>query len=420
MIGATALFVLGEFALVAVERTRVEQLAEQGDRRAARVLGALRRLSLELSGAQLGITLTSIVLGFVGEPVFADLIEPVLNALPGVEVDTDSGFTVVTALALATAAHMVFGELAPKTWAIARPLGTAKLVVYPFAWFAVVFGPVIRLLNDAANAIVRLFRIEPREELALLIRVSVEQGAVDAATLPLLARTISFGGKDAGEALVPRTALVALPSTATVAELAEAAQESGHSRILVHGEAGGLDDVVGVVHVKKAYRVPRSAWSTTTIEALVDEVPAVPESRELESILSELTTSGHPLAVVVDEYGGTAGIITVEDVLEEIVGEIEDEYDIVQARPLTWAGVHVVSGMSHADDLREQTGFDLPEGGYETLAGFLLDRLGRIPAPGDRLVHEGWEFDVLSMDGRRVKRVRMIPPPGHDESGDPS
>lgn len=415
---------LGEFALVTVERTRVEQLAEDGDRRAARVLRALRRLSFELSSAQLGITLTSIALGFVGEPVIARVIDD----LPGVSLDPGSGASVVVALGLATVIQMVFGELIPKTWAIVHPLATAKLVVFPFAWFAAVFGSVISVLNGAANAVVRLFGVEPREELeavrsldelALLIRASVEQGEVDAATLPLLSRTISFGEKDAGEALVPRVSVVALPRSATVAELAAAALASGHSRILVHEEGGGLDDVVGVVHVKEAHRVPRDRWAATTIERFVDEVPVVPESRDLEGVLTDLTTSGRSLAVVVDEYGGTAGIITVEDVLEEIVGEIEDEFDVRAPAPVAWAGSHVVSGMSHADELAEQTGFELPEGDYETLAGLLLDRLGRIPVTGDRVEVGGWTFEVVAMDGRRVDRVRVTPPPAVEGDGGP-
>lgn len=410
---------MGEFALVTVDRTRVEQLADEGDKGARRVLRALRRLSFELSGAQLGITLASIILGFVAEPVLTE----VLNAIPGVDLDPGSAGAVAVALTLSTVATMVVGELVPKNVAIARPLRVAPIVVIPLGLFSLVFGPLIRVLNGLANVFVRLVGVEPRDELTavrsleemeILFRSSIERGAVDAATLPLLKRTISFSEKDAGEALVPRVSLVGLPATATVTDLADAARESGHSRIVVYSEGGDLDDAIGVVHVKDAYRIPRGEWGSTSIAGLVDDVPFVPESRGLKLILSELSGTGRAMAIVVDEYGGTAGIITLEDVLEEIVGEIEDEYDpaaSITTAPLAWAGIHDVSGMSHADELREQTGFDLPEGEYETLGGFILDHLGRIPMVGDRLVENGWAFEVIAMDGRRVDRVRVVSPP---------
>lgn len=421
LIAASALFVLAEFALVTIDRTRVDQLAEEGDKGARRVRSSLQRLSFELSGAQLGITLTSIVVGFVAEPILVEA----LNGIPRVDLEPGSGGSVAIALSLSTIATMVFGELVPKTYAIARPWRTARVIVLPMRGFSAFFGPLIRLLNGAANAIVRLLGVEPREELEavrsleemeILIRGSVEHGAVDAATLPLLKRTIAFGEKDAREALVPRVALVAMVVTDTVAELARVAHESGHSRILVYSEGGDLDDAIGVVHVKNAYRVPRTEWETTTIARLVDDVPFVPESRSLESILKELAGTGRPLAVVVDEYGGTAGIITVEDILEEIVGEIEDEYDPAVPEPPTpaVAGTSEVSGMAHADELREQTGFDLPEGEYETLGGFVQDRLGRIPVLGDLVDENGWEFEVAAMDGRRVDRVRVRHPVGFE------
>ena len=409
---------MGEFALVTVDRTRVEQLAEEGNKGARRVLRALRRLSFELSGAQLGITLASIVLGVVAEPVLTD----VLNAIPGVELDPGSAEAVALALTLSTIATMVIGELVPKNVAIARPLRVAPAVVIPLAIFSTVFGPLIRVLNGLANVFVRLIGVEPRDELTavrsldemeILIRSSIERGAVDAATLPLLKRTISFSEKDAGEALVPRVSLVGLPATATVTDLADAARESGHSRIVVYSEDGDLDDTIGVVHVKDAYRIPRDQWAVTPIASLVDDVPFVPESRSLKLILRELSRTGRAMAIVVDEYGGTAGIITLEDVLEEIVGEIEDEYDPAEsttAAPLAWAGIHDASGMSHADELREQTGFHLPDGEYETLGGFILDRLGRVPIVGDRVTEGGWTFEVIEMEGRRVARVRVVSP----------
>jgi len=419
LIAANALFVLGEFALVAVDRTRVERLAADGDRRAARVLASLRNLSFELSAAQLGITVTSIALGFVGEPVIARL----LDALPGVELEPNSAVSVALALSLATAVQMIFGELAPKTWAIARPLGTAKAVVAPFRWFAVVFGPLIGLLNGAANGVLRVFRVEPRheleavrslDELELLIRSSAAEGTLDAAMLPILARGMSFTKKTASDALVPRTSVTALAEGSTVADLVHTSRETGHSRFPVCRE--GLDDVVGVVHVKDAARVSRAEWPRTSVAGLATEAPVVPESRDLASLFTEMRSAGQQIALVVDEYGGTAGILTIEDILEEIVGEIEDEYDVAALKPLSWGGVHVVAGMIHGEELRELTGFEMPEGDYDTVAGFVLSGLGLIPGEGDRLLHEGWTFEVAVMRGHRIDRVRITPPSDGDRA----
>lgn len=418
------MFVLGEFAFITVDRARVEQLAGEGDRAAGRVLGALRRLSFELSSAQLGITIASIGLGFVAEPVISRVTGPALDAIPGVEVDPGAGVAVATALALATVTQMIVGELVPKNWAIARPLGAARLVVVPFGWFAAVFGPLIARLNGAANRLVRLFGIEPVEELAsvrsleeldLLIRSSVREGTLDPAAFPLLARAISFGDKTAGDALVPRTAVVALAREATLADLVQVALETGHSRFPVH--EGDLDDVVGMVHVKDAFRVPRRRWGEARLSEILLDVPLVPESRDLAPLLVELTGSGLQLAAVIDEYGGTAGIITTEDILEEIVGHIEDEYDRDREVVPPGPGAHLVPGISRADEVEEQVGFRLPAGEFETLAGFLLSVLGRVPAPGDEVEHEGWRFTVLTLDGLRIDQVRVVPPSGPSGEG---
>ena len=417
LIVGNALFVLGEFALVTVDRATVEQLAADGDRGAARILSALRRLSFELSSAQLGITLTSIVLGFVAEPVIARLVDPVLNVVPGVEVHAGSSVSVLAALALATATQMVVGELVPKSWAIARPLETARFVVPPFAWFAVVFGRLIGALNGAANVVVHAFGVEPREELTavrsldefgLLIRWSAEEGELDAAAFPILSRALTFAGKTAAHALVPRGSVVGVHAEATVADVVDASLRTGHSRFPVH--AGDLDDVIGAAHVKDAFTLDRAAWATTPVADITQEVPVVPESRDLGSLLTEFTTSGRHLAVVVDEHGGMAGVLTLEDVLEEIVGEIEDEYDPVAFRHVSGFGAHVVAGLLTVDELEERVGFRMPEGDYETLGGFLLATTGRIPEVGDRIEHGGWVLEVAMMDGNRVDRVRVLPP----------
>lgn len=425
LIGANAVFVLGEFALVTVDRSRIEQLAEEGDRGAGRVLRAIRRLSFNLSGAQLGITISSIALGFVGEPIIARLVEAPLDALPGINVEPGTGASVLVALTLATVAQMVLGELVPKSWAIARPLGTAKAVVAPFHWFAAVFGPLIAALNGAANRIVRLFGVEPREELEavrsldefkLLFRTSVQYGRLDQDTLPLLSRAISFADKTAADALVPRVSIVTLSADASLADLVRRSDQSGHSRFPVVGET--LDEILGIVHVKDLAGISKDQWESQDVESILAEAPLVPESRELASLLDEMTSSGRQMAMVVDEYGGTAGIITIEDIVEEITGEIEDEYDPARLTPLSAFGSHVVSGMLHAEELAEQTGFELPEGDFETLAGFLLAELGTVPTGDETVVWEGWTFDIIAMEARRVDRVRVTPPPGFEQDSE--
>ncbi len=303
LILANALFVLGEFALVAVDRNRVEREAAEGDRLAGLVLRSLKRLSFELSGAQLGITITSIAVGFVGEPIIADLLAPLFRVLPGVEVEAGSGASVLIALGIATVVQMVFGELVPKSWAIARPLGTAKAVALPFGWFAVVFGSLIRVLNGAANLVVRAMGVEPREELSavrsldeldLLIRSSVQEGTLEPTTYPLISRALVFSGRTVSEALVPRVAVMTLPAGTTVADLVEASAETGHSRFPVH--EGDIDELTGIVHVKDAARVPRSEWPHTPIDDLLTDALVVPGSRELGSLFTEMRSTRQHLA----------------------------------------------------------------------------------------------------------------------------
>ncbi len=406
-----------EFGLVAVDRGRVEQRARQGDRTARTVRSLLSELSFHLSGAQLGISLSSLVLGFVAAPAITGVLEGPLARL-GLNGD---GVAVAVALAVATGFQMVMGELVPKTVAIANPFGTLRYVSRPTQWFGVVFGPVTRALNGLANWTVRRFGIEPVEELAsvrsiedleFLIRSSGEGGGIDLGDVQLLTRTIRFGEKDAADVLVPRVDVTSILTTATVTDLVEVAGRTGHSRFPV--VVSGLDDVVGVVHVKAAYDVPRDAWGRTRVETIMSEIRAVPESRDLESLLTDLRSREGQLAVVVDEHGGTAGIVTLEDVLEEIVGEIDDEHDPAappDLTPLRPPGMFELDGSLHRDEVEEASCFAFPDGEYETLAGFVLDRLGHIPVVGERIDHEGWILEVAAMDRLRVAAIRLTRPP---------
>lgn len=408
-------FVLGEFSLVTVDRHSLEQLTQAGDRRARRALASLRSLSSQLSAAQLGITITSLVLGFVAEPTIARAIHPLVRALPFVPEGSSLGVSVGVALAVATLVQMIVGELVPKNWAIARPVGTALAVSGLLRAFARLFRPLISVLNGAANGTVRLLGMEPREELTsvrtleeldLLIRASTDEGALGREESSLLARSIGFAHKTAADALVPRVDVVALSERAPLAELVDRSRETGRSRFPIYRE--DLDDIVGVVHVKDVFRVADAERGLATVRMIAHPTIVVPEAGDLGSLLTEMRASGRQLAVVVDEYGGTAGIVTLEDILEEIVGEIEDEYDSAVSSLATDASV--VSGMLHDDELRELTGFSMPEGDYDTLAGFLLDRLARIPSVGEHIEDAGWRFEIVEMDAHRIASVRVTPP----------
>jgi CBS domain containing-hemolysin-like protein len=391
--------------------------AAAGVRGAKVTAGALRRLSFHLSGAQLGITVTSLVVGFIAEPTVAAALEPLLGELVGDA--RAASVSIATALVIATIAQMVLGELVPKTLAIANPRPAAYLLAGPMVVVARILGPMITFLNGAANATVRRLGIEPQEELMsvrsleeleLLIRSSGEEGTLEPEALTLLTRSIRFGEKDAADALVPRRSVLTMSIDDTVQTLATRSVESGKSRFPVVGT--DLDDVLGVVHVKDVYSVPFSDRASTAIAQVMVPAFAVPETRDLAGLLVDLRRTGTHLAVVVDEHGGTAGIITLEDVLEEIVGEIDDEHDRQRAtltrvqRPGEW----VLDASQHRDEVFDACGFPMPEGDYETLAGFVLAQLGRIPEVGDSLEHDGWHLRVTSRDGLRVAAVEVRRP----------
>ena len=424
-----AFFVAGEFGIVAIDRTRVEQLASQGDKRAQSALAALKTLSFQLSGAQLGITITSLLVGFLIEPAIAPLLQPLIEAT-GLPARTALGVSVGLGLTLATTFEMVVAELIPKNLAIARAEKVTFLLATPFRLSNALMKPLILFLNTSANWTVRLFGIEPREELSglqsleelqVLIRSSREGGTLEEAEFALLARSINFGDKVCADALTPRVSMVTLDADATVGDLQRLALETGHSRFPVTGKS--IDDVVGIAHVKDTYAISPERRSEQPIGAIARSALAVPESRDLASLLVEMRRDRHQMAVVVDEYGGTAGIISIEDLLEEIVGEIEDEYDPrdhAAAARLTSppSGIHVVPGAMHEAELLETTGFQLPEGDFETLAGLLLGLFGRIPEQGEHVSYEDWEFKVIEMDRNAIGRVLVVAPPESERSSE--
>jgi CBS domain containing-hemolysin-like protein len=417
----TGFFVAAEFSLTTVDRGQAQRAADDGDTGAAGVVTALKGLSTQLSAAQLGITLTTLVVGFLAEPALGGLLEPVLEGI-GLPAGATAPIAVALGIFLATFLQMILGELGPKNLAIARPLGTARVVAPGMRAFTTVTGPVVHVLQALANGIVRRLGIEPKEELddvrgadelAAVARRSAAEGDLSPVAARLLARSLGLGEKYATDVMTPRTRLWTLSASATAADVIDAAIRSGNSRFPVYG--ADLDEVTGVVHVKHAVAVPDAEREQCTAGELAAPVLAVPSSIRLDPLLDLLRDQGLQLALVVDEWGATHGIVTLEDIVEELVGEITDETD----RPLRQlrrdGDAWVVSGLLRPDEVRDRTGIDVPEGRWETVAGYLIDRLGRLPAEGDAVDVAGHRLTVTSVEGRRVARLRADPLP--DEPG---
>ncbi|GIH13277.1 hypothetical protein Raf01_14490 [Rugosimonospora africana] len=415
---ANAFFVAAEFSLVTVDRSTIEQSAQSGDRAARTVRNLLHELSFQLSGAQLGITLAALLTGYLAEPALSRLLKPLFG--------DHRTLTYFVALAIATLFSMLFGELVPKNAALARPMPLARATARPQRAFSSVLRWFIRALNGSANLIVRGFGLQPQEELAsarspeelgLLAAISARAGALPEDTALLLQRTIRFGEKRAAEAMTPRVDVIALPAGTSIVDLLTTVRDTGHSRFPVYEST--VDLVTGVVTVIDALAVPPASRLTTTVASIAREPIYVPESLDLDGVLEILQAGSADLAIVVDEYGGTDGIVTVEDLAEELVGEIADEYDVAPAAfeitaPSGDRSV-LVEGVLREDELAEATGFRLPEGPYETLAGFILARLGHIPVNGETLREQGWEFTVVEVDRHRIEQVRVTRPEPSDD-----
>jgi len=417
-------FVAAEFSFITVDRSTVEQAAEAGDRRAAGVLAALRSLSTQLSAAQVGITITNLVIGFLAEPAIADLIDgPVESA--GVPEGAIRGVSIAIALLLATGATMIFGELVPKNLAIARPLQTARAVQAMQRAFTHATGPAVRFLNGTANAILRRLGIEPQEELASarspeelasLVRRSGEEGTLEMETATLLERSLAFGDRRAADVMTPRARMHTVRADDPVRAVLEHSRETGRSRFPVIVDDN--DEVVGIVHIKHAMAVPNEDRTRVRVADVMVEPVRVPTSVELDPLLAQLREGGLQIAVVVDEFGTVDGIVTLEDLIEEIVGEVRDEYDerddSIQRRP---DGSWLLSGLLRPDEAGRAVELALPEDEeYETLGGLIGMHLGRMPEVGDAVEVEGRDDEggrhrvrltVERLDGLRVDRLRL-------------
>ncbi len=425
LLAGNGFFVAAEFALLAARRSRMEQLAAAGSKAAVSAVSGLRQLSLMLAGAQLGITVMSFGLGAVAEPAVAAALEGLLGRtdLPATLRHT---IALIIALAIVVFLHMVVGEMAPKSWAISDPEGSALLLARPFRGFVIVFRPIIRLLNQMANQVVRWCGVEPQDEralvhspsdLLLLVEASARTGDLEAEHRELLARALVLSRLDAQSAMVPRSDVVAVPAEATVPELERIASSSGRSRMPVYD--GDLDRIVGILHVKDLLAVAPGRRDTTTAADLARPAMITPESRPVQDLMVEMRAERAHIAVVVDEYGSLSGVVTLEDLVEELIGDFADESDrilrVVRRRP---DGSVLFPATLRPDELRAADIADLPEGPWETAAGYVIAELDRIPRVGDRVESPDGVLTVSRMDGQRVLELMLQPRPPSDSAQD--
>jgi CBS domain containing-hemolysin-like protein len=421
----TALFVAAEFSLTALERSTVDANARTGDRRDHYVQQAHHTLSFQLSGAQLGISVTTLITGYLAEPVVARLLYAPLTAT-GVPADLVDGIALFLALLIATSISMVFGELVPKNLAVARPVPTARAAAGPQVLFSTVLTPAIKLTNGTANWIVRRLGIEPAEELRSArsprelvspVRNSARRGSLDPSTATLVDRSLKFGTLTAEELMTPRSKIGALQADDTADDLLAAALESGFSRFPV--VQGDLDETIGIVHVKQVFEVPPDDRARTRLATLAMPVATVPSTQDGDAVMTQIRANGLQTALVVDEYGGTAGMVTVEDLIEEIIGDVRDEHDDATPDVVLAGSLWRVSGLLRIDEVAAATGYRAREGDYETLGGLILHELGHIPTEGETveliafqpggLVDDPvrWRATVVQMDGRRIDQLEL-------------
>lgn len=417
LILANGFFVAAEFGLVTVERPDAEKAAAEGDRRAHRVVESLKELSFQL-GTQLGITITSLVVGMLAEPALAELLHGPFTSI-GIPEGAVPGVSVIVGMLLASAVQMVIGELVPKNWAVSRPMQVARFVAGPQHLFSSLFRPVIAGLNAVANRLVRVFGVEPTAELASartpgelvsLARHSARAGTLEQDTADLFVRTLSLADLTAQHVMTPRVKVSALQSSATAEDVVNLTRATGLSRFPVYLER--IDEIVGMVHLKDALAVPTHERLRTPVGRIAQAPLLVPETLPVKPLLERLR-SEQPIAVVVDEYGGTAGVVTLEDIVEELVGEVRDEHDGHDLPELAVAPSEDGRPTWDADgscrvDVLQRIGLDVPEGPYETVAGLVADLLGRIPAPGDKAELPGWRLSVRQVGHYRAERVRLV------------
>ena len=416
---ANAFFVAAEFALVATRRTRIEAMIRRGDAKARRVRSVILALDRYISGTQLGITLSSLGLGWVGEPAIAATLRGAFAALPApLDAVLTHGMASAVAFAIITFLHIVLGELTPRAVALLYPEDTGRWLAMPLIAFTVATNPFIWVLKVSANLALRMFglrapthmeHLHSPEELRMLVEQSHKAGKLDRDDARLLAGVFEFSEKNAREVMTPRTEIVAIPVGSGLEAAADRIAASGRSRFPVYG--GSLDEITGIVHAKDVLAALRDRTRPADLGPLVRPAHFVPGSREVEDVLADMKLLKVHMAIVLDEFGGTAGLVTMEDLLEEIVGQIEDEHDRPGRRGAaapSGAGAAVCAGADALEEVNQRLGIALTSGDYGTLGGYLFGTLGRLPKVGDRVAVKGGTFEVLAMDGRRVGEAKFV------------
>ena len=409
-------FVAAEFALVRSRRTRLESMARTGDWKARLALRASGNLAPVLSAIQLGVTLASLALGALAESAFGERLAAWLETLPlTLDVSVRVGIAAAVAVTIVTFFHVVFGELAPRGAALSHPENVARWLTPPLLGWAWLVTPLTALLNRSAQLVLRAFRqraanaeenVHSPEELRMLVEQSQEVGVLQAQDADMLEGVFEFSEKNAREVMTPRTDIDALPIDATLDETLALVEESGRSRYPVYEES--IDNIIGLVLAKDLIPILRSPPAEFSLRSIMRPVHVVPGSREVEEVLADFKRLKEHMAIVLDEYGGTAGLVTMEDLLEEIVGEILDEYDEPPDLPERETAVLViVPGNTNIGELNERFGLSVPDDDYTTIGGYVFGALGRLPMVGDRMTAGGAVFTVRAMDGRRVDSLAV-------------
>ncbi len=425
LVAANAFFVAAEFALVSVRDTRIQQLIAQ-KRLGARTVQRLHsRLDQLLSAVQFGVTLASLGLGWIGEPTMARLVEPLFGGLPRHEVYAHV-VAVTLAFLLITYFHVTLGELVPKSLALFRAEGVALAVAGPMEVFMTIASPALYVFSRSAGMVLQLFglrqvregRVHSPEELKMIVTASRRVGLLPRTQEEVIHRALDLGNLTVREIMVPRHRIFSLPASMPLEQAVTRVVEEQHSRIPIYDPQRGPEHIIGVLYSKelsrwmhaRITRPERWAGPPLTIRALMKNVMIVPETKPLEDLLQDFKTRRRHLAVVVDEFGSTSGVVTVEDVLEQIVGELEDEFDVAPAAPAPLGSTLLLDGHVTLRDLETQNILALPrDQGFETLAGFVMATMQRIPRPGDTLDYDNHRFQVLEMDGHRITKVKVEP-----------
>ena len=415
LLALNGFFVAAEFALLASRRSRLEQLASDGSRAARTALKGIRELTLMLAGAQLGITMCSLGLGLVAEPAVAGIFEGLFGKVSFLDETASHVIGFAIALSIVVFLHMVVGEMAPKSWAISHPEKSAMKLALPFRAFVTVFRPVIWLMNAMANGVVRVVGVEPQDEramahspadLLLLLEESAGHGGLAATEHELLTRSLELSGLRASDAMTIRRDIIAVSAESSAQIAASEAHRTGRSRIIVFD--GDLDHVQGFVHAKDLLRLTDATWGSTTVGAITRRVMVTPEHHRLEDLLLEMQTERQHIALVIDEHGTVVGLVTLEDVIEELIGDFDDESDQrLGACEKLADGSFRVNATLRRDEFEAYTGAELPTGDWQTVAGFVIAALDEIPAVGDRVDTEIGQFEVLSMDAYAIDTVRF-------------